>query len=117
MDANALSEQLERFADSANAMVAEARIQFDTLVTLQNDERKDMRDAFHREKERMRKHYGRIIAGLIIAMILLLGGIIGGAVYVLSNFDFVGYSQEAYIGGNGTNNIYDGVHIDRWNAE
>lgn len=119
---HAIAETVKEMTDKANAMVAETRIQFDTLVTLQNDERKDMRESFRAEREKfldafqaetsaLRKHYGRIIAGLLIALGVLIGGIVAGAVYLFSTYDFTTITQDAYVGGDGFSNIFDGMHF------
>lgn len=116
-----ITEQIEEFAEKANAAMAEARIQFDTLATLHSDERREMRqtfqaekekmrEGFHAEMDKMRKHYGKVIAGIIVPFALLLGGIIGGAVYVFSNYEIASFTQEQYIGGDGDNTIEDGIH-------
>lgn len=104
-----LTSKVDEMKNRAEAMMAETRMQFDTLVTMHSDERREMRQAFQAEKDKMRKHYGRIIAGLIIALTALLGGIIGGFVYVVSNFDIIGATyQETY----DESQIQDGIHID-----
>lgn len=107
---NHLTDKVNKMTDTAEAMMAETRLQFDTLIAMQSDERKEMRHAFHEEKEKMRKHYGRIIAGLILTLVIILGAIIGGAVYIFSNFEFASYEQVATVGGDGTYTIFDGIH-------
>lgn len=116
---HAIAETVKEMTDKANAMVAETRIQFDTLVTLQNDERKDMRESFRNERAKfldafqaetaaLRKHYGRIIAGLLIALVILLGGIVGTVGYFMANFDFV---STTYQETHDSSQIQDGIHI------
>lgn len=108
-----VTDQVNELAERANAMMAESRLRFEVLVTTQKDERIEMQKLHDAEKEKMRKHYGRIIFGLILALSLLLGGIIGGAIYLFSNYDFKVVNQEMYIGGDGNSTIYDGIHYNR----
>lgn len=95
-----LFEELNQATNEANALATQFHLQFETMVELQKDELKAIR-----------KHYAIIIMGLIITLTLLIGSIIGGAIYLLSNYEFqFGYYQSADVGGDGTANIYDGIH-------
>lgn len=109
---NHLTDKVNKMTDTAEAMMAETRLQFDTLIAMQSDERKEMRHAFHEEKEKMRKHYGRIIAGLILTLVIILGAIIGGAVYIFSNYDIQTVYQDVNVGGDGSSTIFDGIHYN-----
>lgn len=109
---DALKSRIEETMNKADAMMAETRLQFDTLVTMQHDERIEIQKMHHEELERVRKHFGRIIFGLIIALVILLGGIVGGAAYVLNNFDFETVYQDTYVGGSGFASINDGIHYN-----
>ena len=108
----AIAHKIEEKSKQVDSLIAQSMIQFDTMAEVQKEERLELNRMHNEEMDKMRKHYGRIILALILTLALLLGGIIGGVVYVLSNFEFETYSQEAYIGGDGTNNINDGLHID-----
>lgn len=105
-----IAETIRSMTDRANAMAAETRLQFDTLVTMQKDERIEIQKMFHDELDKMRTHYGHIIIGLVVTLMILLGGIVGGVAYILTNYEFETYSQEQYIGGDGNNDIHDGIH-------
>lgn len=107
-----INERISETTDKLNAMMAETRLQFDTLVTMQKDERIELQKMHHEEMEKVRKHYGKIIFGLIIALVLLLGGIIGSAIYVFSTYDFETVYQDNYVGGDGSATIYDGIHYN-----
>lgn len=108
------AKEIEHYTEGANLALTEMRLQFETLAEMQKEERLESQRMHKEEKEKMRKHYGKIIAGLIISLCLILGGIIGGVVYLVSNYDFgvLGYNQNAYVGGDGTSTINDGIHFN-----
>lgn len=114
------AEKLSKIADGANTALAEMRIQFETLAEMQKEERLE-RDKMHNvavEKildkcEREVKHWKHICIGLIITLCLIIGSIVGGIVYILSNYDIsFGYVQELYVGGDGNPAVNDGIHIN-----
>lgn len=107
-----LSNEINSITARAETMMAETRLQFDTLIATQQSERMELHKMHQEEMHKVRKHYGRIIAGLIVTLAILLGGIIGGAVYIFSNYEFHSYNQTSTVGGDGTSTINDGVHID-----
>lgn len=117
------AEKLEEIASGVNVALTEMRLQFETMMEMQKEERTERermyneerieRERMHNEeKSEMRKHYGRIIIGLILTICLILGSIIGGAIYIFSNFDFAvaDFTQSVDIGGDGNPIIYDGIH-------
>lgn len=115
------AEKLSKIADGANTALAEMRVQFETLAEMQKEERLE-RDKMHNaavEKildkcEREVKHWKHICIGLILTLCLILGSIIGGIVYIATNFDieFGSYIQEPTVGGDGTSTINDGIHFN-----
>lgn len=116
--------------DAANVAMAQSAVALDTMLQLQSDERKEKDRAFleamesmnarHAEEtEKMRKHYQKIILALALTLLLIIGGLIGGVVYVVSNFDFEfgpSYSQDVSAEGGGDSTIEDGIHINDWSA-
>lgn len=108
------ARELESQSDRTNLALAEMRLQFETMMEMQKQERADMAKLHAETEDKIRKHYGRIILGLILTICLILGGIIGGAIYLFSNFDidFGTYIQEPTVGGNGNSTIYDGIHYN-----
>ena len=50
------------------------------------------------EKKAMRKHYRTIVIWISSVLIALIFGIIGGCIYLFSNYDFASYSQESDYG-------------------
>lgn len=108
-----IAETIRSMTDKANAMAAETRLQFDTLVTIQKEERIEMQKLHNEDMDKLRKHYGRIIIGLIIALALFIGGLFGSVIYVLANYDIVtGNTQDVYVGGDGQSTINDGIHYN-----
>lgn len=106
-------KQANDYVSSANMAVTEMRIQFETLAEMQKEERIETQKLFKEEKDGMRKHYGRIIIGLIIALCVLIGSIAGAIIYILSNYDIMmGYTQNAYNKVGGDNIINDGIHFN-----
>lgn len=100
---NNQAKEVKKMADGASIAMAEMRLQMETLVEVHKEEKADMR-----------KHYGRIIMALILIICLIIGSIVGGVIYVLSNYDIgvVNYTQNAYSEVGGDNIINDGIHYD-----
>lgn len=107
------AEKLESIAENANVLVTEMRVQWGMMLETQQEERMELNRLHAEERGRDRKFFGRIIIGLILTIVLFLGGIIGTAVYVLANFDIGVSYQQLDLGGDGEQNIHDGIHIDR----
>lgn len=104
------AKKLENLTTSADAVVAETRLHFDTLVQLQMEERQQSEERHAKEKQEIRSHYAKIIFGLIITLFLLIGGIFGTVLYLFTNYEFADAYQEQSIGGDGNPIIYDGVY-------
>lgn len=97
-----LFEELNQATEGANMLATQFHLQFETMEELQKEER---------------ERYTRIIMGLIIALVVLIGSIVGGAIYLFANFD-IGYYQTADVGGDGQATIHDGIHFnDTSNAD
>lgn len=82
------------------------------LLAIQNTENRHIED-----KANMRKHYQKIILSLSLVLLLIVGSLIGGVIYVVSNFDFEfvpSYSQDISAEGGGDATIEDGIHINDW---
>lgn len=114
--------------DAANVAMAQSAVALDTMLQLQSDERKEKDKAFLEAIENMqkrhaeemgetRKHYQKIILAIALALLLIVGSLIGGVIYVVSNFDFEfepSYSQDISAEGGGDATIEDGIHINDW---
>lgn len=95
-------ENLESKAEQAHAAVTESRLSLEMVLEKHSE-----------DLEKQRKHYCRIIYALILTLVLFVSSVVGGAIYLLANYDFGVIYQESTIGGSGDQNIYDGIHIDR----
>lgn len=106
------AKDLESKSDRTDLALTEMRLQFETMMEMQRQERADMAKINEEEKDKMRKNYGRIILGLILTICIILGSIICGAIYIFSNFDFAfaDFTQSVDVGGDGNPIIYDGIH-------
>lgn len=110
---NEEAEKLKEIASGANVALTEMRLQFETMMEMQKEERLERERMYNDEKDKMRKHYGRIIIGLILTICLILGSIMGAAIYIFSNFEFAFETyQDVHSDNNGTSTIYDGIHLD-----
>lgn len=113
-------KEVEHYTEGANLALTEMRLQFDTLSEIQKEERIEYQK-MHNESikeimdrhEKDIKHWKHICMALIFTLVLFIGGIIGGTIYFLSNYDVAfGYTQDLYIGNDGTNTIHDGIHFN-----
>lgn len=110
---NEQAEKLKHIAGSTDLAISEMRIQFETLAEMQKEERLVTQEMHNKEMESVRKHYGRIIMGLILTIVLIIGSLVGAAIYLFTNFEFTfGSYQELHSGSNGSSTIYDGIHYD-----
>lgn len=76
------------------------------------EEKKDLLDRHSEEKEKMRKHYQKIIIAISSALFALIVGILSIVFYVIANFDIYASYQDITTGDNGTATIEDGIHYN-----
>lgn len=119
---------MDETVSAANVAMAQSTVALDTMLQLQSDERKekdrsfletlDKIEARHAEdREKDRKHYRKIILAMALTYSLFVGAVIGGIIYVVSNFDFgfePSYSQDISAEGGGDATIEDGIHVNDW---
>lgn len=105
------AKKIENYTEGANMALTEMRLWNDTMAEMYKEERLEQQKSYCDQMDKMRKHYGKIIVGLIIALCILISGAVGGLFYVLQNFDFVTYYQELNENG-GDANLYDGIHYN-----
>lgn len=117
---------MDETVSAANVAMAQSTVALDTMLQLQSDERKekdrsflealDKIEARHAEdRDKMRKHYQRIILALALTLTLVIGAIIGGVIYIVSNFDFEfqpSYSQSVSAEGGGGSTIEAGINVN-----
>ncbi len=119
------TEKLNQAVEKASMLETEVMLQFDTMAQLQKEERMELeklfateraetREAHAKEKESMRKHYQRIILAISLVLLLIVGSLIGGTIYLLSNYD-IGFQtyQEVNTEGGGNSTIEDGIRVNR----
>lgn len=109
------AEKMGHIVDGTNMVLTEMRLQQDTLIQSQQEERIRMQELYSGERDKIRKHYGRIILALVLTIVLILGSIVGAVIYVLNRFEIsdipIGYTQNAYNEVGGDNIINDGIHF------
>lgn len=121
---NEKAEELASVTSGTNLALSEMRIQFETLAEMQKEERIETQrmhnEAVDKLMERHAKeiaHWKHICIGLVVTICLIIGSLVGAAIYLVSNFEFEfqdGYelNQNIDIGGNGDPQIHDGIHFN-----
>lgn len=110
-----IASRLEKAAEETASLAAESRIKFDAMIEMQNN----MQERFLKEKQDLLAHFessdkrkNKIIIGLIVVILLLVGSFVGGAVYLLANFDVAVVStQDVYSDNNSSATINDGINL------
>lgn len=112
-------KQVDEMVKESDMAMAEMRLQFATLARMQKDERIEIQKIHKEERLEMQKahekeiaHWKHIVIGLILTICLIIGGIIGGAIYIFSNYDLAYIEQNPSIGNDGDINLYDGIHYN-----
>lgn len=106
-------DKLNNAVEETSILEREVMLQFDTMAQLQRDERIEMQKMFTEERADMRKHYSRIILSMALALIIIIGSLVGGIIYIFSNYD-LSYStyQEVSAEGGGDSTVEDGIHLN-----
>lgn len=115
---------MDETVSAANVAMAQSTVALDTMLQLQSDERKekdrsflealDKIEARHAEdRDKMRKHYQRIIIAISLVLLLIVGSLIGGLIYLVSNYD-IGFQvyQEVSSEGGGDSTVEDGIRYN-----
>ena len=66
------AKKLESVSNVTDAVVAETRLHFDTLVEVHADELRRSAERHENEKKQMRRHYRRIIVALAVIVCLCI---------------------------------------------
>lgn len=116
---------MDETVSAANVAMAQSTVALDTMLQLQSDERKekdrsflealDKIEARHAEdRDKMRKHYQRIIVSISLVLLLIVGSLVGGLIYIVSSYDisFQTY-QEVSAEGGGDSTIEDGIKFNQ----
>lgn len=108
------TEKLNDAMDVTNVATAQAAVALDTMLQLQSTERIEMEKLHKAECESMRKHYQRIILAISLTLLLIVGSLIGGLVYIISNYDITFQTyQEVSAEGGGDSTIEDGIRFNQ----
>lgn len=115
---------MDETVSAANVAMAQSTVALDTMLQLQSDERKEKDQSFlealdkiearHAEdRDKMRKHYQRIIVAISLVLLLIVGSLIGGLIYLVSNYD-IGFQvyQEVSSEGGGDSTVEDGIRYN-----
>lgn len=105
--------------DNANLALTEMRLQFDTMAEIQKEERLEYQKMHNEamakkdeQHEKEIKHWKHICMALILTIALFIGGLVGTAVYLLTNFEFAYYTeQNVDSNDNSVSTINDGIHV------
>lgn len=117
--------QLEATLEKANNAEEKLMCQYDTMsqlffekekVYLDKMEESDKRHA--EEKESIRKHYQKILVSICLVLLLIVGSLIGGIIYLVSNYDFSFQTYQTVTAeGGGDSTIEDGIRFNQYPAD
>lgn len=112
--------KLEDTLEKANKSEEKLMCQYDTMSQLFFEKEKvyltrmDESEKRHtEEKESIRKHYQKIIIAISLVLLLIVGSLIGGLIYLFANYDvaFEVY-QDVSAEGGGNSTVEDGIHLN-----
>lgn len=113
---NNLASRLEDAVEKTSILATESRMKFDAMIEMQSEERLKMQEMFLKEKQDLLEHFeksdkrkNKIIIGLIIALAILIGSGVCGAIYVLAKFDMAVVSTQDL---DNNSILYDGININ-----
>lgn len=105
--------ELDKAIERAEAAQASSLMYTDTMAQMYKDERSEILANAAKERESIRKHYQKLLLAMALLMSLIIGGLILGTAYIISNFDIAfGNSQDVSVGGNGDSTIESGIYIN-----
>lgn len=115
------TEKINQAIDVTNVATAQAAVALDTMLQLQKEkdteylttiENMDKRNI--EERANIRKHYQKIILTISLVLLLIVGSLIGGLVYIISNYDITFQTyQEVSAEGGGDSTIEDGIRFNQ----
>lgn len=102
-------EKLEDTLEKANQSEEKFMCQYDTMSQLFFEKEKLLLS----QMDSMRKHYQKIIISISLVLLIIVGSLIGGLIYLVSNYDvaFEVY-QEVSAEGGGDSTVEDGIHLN-----
>lgn len=99
-------DELKSSYEHIKLMTMEMRLQFDTMVEMQKEERVVLLE--HNEKQNKRLHH--VIIGLIVTLIALCILFSSISIYFVSNYDLGALIQQDVSNQSGSVDIFDGIH-------
>lgn len=121
------AEKLEKTVEEVNQVEERLMCQYDTMSELFFEEKKLLLDQLaderkrydeaekrHAEKEEaILRRDGRIMLAISLALLLVIGSLIGAIIYVTSNYD-IAYEvyQDVSAEGGGDSTVEDGIHLN-----
>lgn len=114
------ARELDKMASGTNMALTEMRVQFETLTEMQKQERIEMQKMYSEIIEKMEdkhakdiKNWKHVVIGLIVTISLIIGSIIGAAIYIATNYEIVtGTYQDVSSDNSSTVTIHDGIHVN-----
>lgn len=89
-------------------------VAFETQLERFQEEKRELLDRHEKEKDKMRKHYRKIIIAMAVALTAMIVGLFGTALYFVSYFDIATVNLEQDIRMNdGSATISDGMEYKR----
>lgn len=106
-----MNEEIEKNIEHENVQVPFAA--FETQLERFQEEKRELLDRHEQEKDKIRKHYGKIIIAMAIVLTSIIIGIFGTIFYFLNNYDFViDFRQTITAGDDSAATINDGIHYN-----
>ncbi len=109
-----MSEKLEKvdsMVKEGDMLLAGANLYVTSLIESYKEERLETQRLHEKEV----RHWKHVVIALVLTLAIFIGSVVGGAIYVLTNFDIMTgeFAQAIDIGGDGNPIINDGIHYDR----
>lgn len=85
---------------------------YETQLERFQEEKKELLDRHDAEKDKMRKHYSRIILAICIPFILFITLTFGSLIWFFNNYDVMSFEQLLTTGNYSDSIIEDGIHYN-----
>lgn len=114
------ARELDKMAAGTNMALVEMRTQFETLASMQQEERLQIQKMHHEEiskiierNDKQIAQWKHIVIGLILTICLIIGSLVGAAIYIATNYEIVtGTYQDVSSDNSSTVTIHDGIHVN-----
>lgn len=107
-----MTEENEKNTEHTGVMVP--FVAFETQLERFQEEKRELLDRHGEEKDKMRKHYQRIIIAMAVALASMIIGFFGTAIYIVANYDIATVRLTQDIDMNdGSATIDDGIEYNK----